>query len=121
MLILVRLFGIVMVAFGVIYLISPQATKKYMAFWTKGRRIYTGGGLSILIGIILLLAASQCRLVWFVILIGIWALIKGIVLLVLGPEKLKSRINWWTERPVGVLRLLSLLVLAIGVLLIYSA
>ena len=121
MVILVKLFGIVMVVFGVIYLISPDVMKKYIAFWAKGKRIYAGGILSILIGIIFFLAASQCKLVWFVILISIVSLIKGIVLLALGPEKWTSKINWWIARPPAIIRLLSLVAIAFGILLIYSA
>lgn len=121
MVILVRLFGILIVALGIIFLAVPDAMKKYIAFWAKGKRIYTGGILSIVIGIIFLLAASQCKLVWFVVVMGIWALIKGIVLLTLGPEKWLSYINWWTVRPPAALRVLSLVAIALGILLVYSA
>lgn len=121
MLILVKLFGIVLVALGVIFLINPEVIKKYAAFWTKGKRIYMGGILSLLIGIIFLLVASQTRLTWFVALFGILALIKGILLFVLGPAKIIAMINWWQARPPLVLRLYAFLVLALGVLLIYSA
>ena len=121
MAILVKLLGIVIMAFGVIYLISPDVTKKYMTFWTKGKRIYAGGSLSFLIGIILLLAASQCRVAWYVALIGIVSLIKGIALVALGPEKCSAKIDWWTAKPPAVLRLLGLFALALGALLIYSS
>lgn len=121
MLILVRLFGIVTVVFGLIYLVRPHALKPYLAFWTKGRRVYIGGVLSILIGIIMLLAASRCRLAWFVVLIGICALIKGIPLLAFKRGKLTSYINWWVTRSLTFLRLVALITIAIGALLIYSA
>ncbi len=120
MVILVKLLGIVIVVFGVIHLVSPDLTKRYMGFWIKGKRGYAGGCLSILIGIILLFAASQCRLAWFVALFGILALVKGFVLFVLGPERLTSTINWWRARPPVAQRLLGLLKLALGALLIYS-
>lgn len=118
--ILVKLFGIIMVAFGGIFLTSPEVIKKYMIFWTKGRRVYAGGGLSILVGIVLLLAAFQCRVAWFVTIIGIWALIKGILLFILGPERFTSIINWWAARSPVVLRIIALLVLIFGALFIYS-
>lgn len=121
MVILVRVLGILIAAVGIIFLINPNAMKKYIAFWVKGKRLYKGGILSILIGIILLLASPQCKLVWFVVLIGIWSLIKGVILLALGPEKWASTINWWTTRPPVALRLLSLVAIAFGILLIYSA
>lgn len=121
MIVLVKLFGIVVVVFGVIFLLKPDVIRPYMDFWTKGKRIYTAAVLNLIIGIILLLAASQCRLAWLIALIGIWGIIKGVILFVLGPEKLKSRIEWWKGRPVGILRLAALLCLAIGALIIYAA
>lgn len=121
MVILVKLLGIITVVFGVTFLMRPEVIKKYMAFWTKGKRVYTGGSLSILIGIILLFAASQCGVVWFVTVIGIWGLIKGIILFILGPKKVISMINWWIARPPAVLRILALLTLSIGTLLVCSA
>ena len=80
-----------------------------------------GGALSLLIGIILLLAAPQCRISWFVALFGILGLIKGIALLVIKPEKAISMINWWVERPVGFLRVHALFAFVVGALLIYCA
>jgi len=121
MLIFVRLLGIVVVVLGVIFLISPDAIKKYMDFWAKGKRIYPGGVLTFLIAIILLLAASEARLTWFVALLGILSLIKGILLFVLGPAKIILMINWWRTRSPLFLRLYALFALALGVLLIYSA
>ena len=121
MVILVKLFAIAIVVLGVVFLLSPKAIKQYMNFWAKGKNYYLAGILSILFSIVFLLAASQCKLPLVVAVLGIWSLIKGIVILVRGPEKLKSMIDWWMKRPIGVLRLTGFLALAIGVLLIYSA
>ena len=121
MVILVKLFAIAMVVLGVVFLLSPKALKQYLNFWAKRKNFYLAGILSILFSVVFLLAASQCRLPWVVAVLGIWALIKGIVILVRGPEGLKSMVDWWMKRPIGVLRLTGLLALAIGVLLSYSA
>ena len=118
---LVKSLGIVIVVFGVIYLLNPNIMKAYMAFWKKGKRLYMGAALSLLIGIILLVAASQCVVSWFVALFGILGLIKGIVLFVLKPEKAISMLNWWAERPVAFLRVHALFALVVGMLLIYCA
>ena len=121
MVILVKLLGIIIVIFGVVYLFNPNIIKPYMAFWRRGKRLRMGAGLSLLIGVIFLLAASQCRLSWFVALFGILGLIKGVVLFVIKPEKAILMINWWAERPVGFLRGHALFALVVGALLIYCA
>ncbi len=121
MLIWVRLIGIIILGFGIVFLISPRQYKAYISFWTKKGRIRTGAGLSILVSIIMLLAASQCRVSWFVALMGILALIKGIIILTIEPKKLISKMEWWMTKPPATLRLLSVVALAMGILLIYAA
>ena len=121
MLILVRLIGIVVIGMGIIFLINPKLYKQYIAFWEKGRRLYIGGILGILLGVILLLAASQCRLVGVIVTLGIITLAKGILILALGPERMKSMLRWWQRRPLLVLRLLTPIAIAVGALLLYSA
>lgn len=117
---LVKLIGIVVLVGGVVYLLKPDAIKQYIAFWTKGKRISIGAGLSLLFGIILLRAASECVVSWVVTTFGVLAIIKGLVLFVLGPEKAVSKLKWWRERPDSTLRLIGIIALAIGALLIYS-
>lgn len=121
MVILVKLLGIVIAVFGVVYLLNPNIIKPYITFWKRGKRLYMGGTLSLLIGIILLLAAPQCRISWFISAFGILALVKGVVLLLIKQEKAMSMINWWAERPVGFLRGHALFAFAVGALLIYCA
>ena len=117
----VRVFGILIAVFGVFYILNPNIIKPYMAFWKTGKRLYIGGLLSLLIGTFLLLAASQCRVSWFVALFGILGLVKGIVLSLVGQEKAVSMLDWWGERPVTFLRVHALFAIAIGALLIYCA
>ncbi|MEA3328864.1 MAG: hypothetical protein U9Q08_03950 [Candidatus Omnitrophota bacterium] len=118
--IVIKLFGIAMVSAGVVFLIIPDAIKKYLTYWTKAKRVYTGAGLSVLAGIIFLLVASQCKLAWFVALLGIWAIVKGIILFVLGPKKFTSKVNWCLSKPPGVLRMMAVLALVIGTMLVCS-
>ena len=121
MILLIKLLGIAILVLGVTYLLSPDTMKQYAAFWTRGKRMHTGAALSTLIGIILLLAASQCAVSWIIALFGIMSIIKGIVLFVLGPEKAKARLTRWAEKPIAVLRMFAVLAIIIGALLIYAA
>ena len=121
MVMLVKVFGMVILAFGVYYLLNPNIIKPYVAFWKKGKRLYMGGALSLLIGIIFLLAARQCEVTWFVALLGIMALIKAIALFIMRREKVMAMMNWWVERPVTFLRVHALFAIAFGALLILSA
>ena len=120
MLILVKLIGIVIVVMGITFLLSPKQLRQLLAFLGQGKRLYGVGILRLLFGVILLLAASQCRLVGVVLTLGILFLIGGILIFVLGLERLKSILNRWDKKSPLTLRLLGLIPLAFGALLLYS-
>ncbi|RLC35390.1 MAG: hypothetical protein DRZ76_00210 [Candidatus Nealsonbacteria bacterium] len=121
MVVIVKLLGLIIAALVICLIIKPQLVSKWMDFWKKGKNMYLGGLISLIIGTILLLAASQCKLTWIVVLVGILSLIKGILLFVLKPAKIELWMNWWISKPVIIIRLALLFNLGIGLLLIYSA
>ena len=120
MLILVRLVGIILAAMGIVFLLSPKRMRQWMVFCEKGVRPYMMGALRILVGILFLLAASQSRVVWVIVTIGILVLLGSITIFILGLERVKSMLRWSQARSLPVLRLIALLAIAIGVLILYS-
>ena len=60
-------------------------------------------------------------MVGVILVLGILGLVKGIVILTLGQEKMKSMLKWWQGRSLLVLRLIALIAIAFGALLLYSA
>lgn len=121
MLILVRIISILIIFIGIIFLLNPKLLKRVISFYAQGKKLYIIAILRFVIGIILLLTASQCKLVGVVITLGILFLIGGVIIFAFRLEKLKSILNWWKERPTMVLHLKSLIPLGIGALLLYSA
>lgn len=119
--ILVKLFGVVMVVMGIIFFISPKAFKQYISYWKQEKRLRIGGVAAIIFGIVFLIAASQCRLVWLITVLGIWSIVKGVLLLTIGQKKIYTYLDWWLSKPISATRFLGLFVLAFGVLVIYSA
>ena len=118
---LVTLIGVLMVALGAVYLVKPQLMKKILKFWVSPGRLYLGGVLNVLIGIIFLSAASECNAYWFILLMGILALAKGILAFVFGAKKIKEIADQIAKKPVKTLRLLAIIALVLGVMIIYSA
>ena len=89
MLILVNLVGLIIVIEGAIFLISPKKMKNLIAFLQKDKRIGLGGAISIVIGVVFLMAASSCQLPIVMFIMGILSLVKGIYILT-SKEKVKS-------------------------------
>ena len=120
MLALVKLIAILIIAIGIVFLLNPKVLKQYAAFWTQGKRIYMGGILNLLFGVLFLSAASQCRSGGVIIAMGIISLIKGIMIFICGPEKMKAMLSSWSQKRPAAARLMALVAIGIGALLLYS-
>lgn len=121
MIMLVKGIGILIACMGIIIFLSPQVTKRMLAFWRKGKRLYTGGVVRVLFGLIFLSAASQARVPVVMAGLGILSLAAGILIFILGLERMKVLLGWWDKRPASFVRLMGLLVSAFGALIFSCA
>jgi len=121
MVILVRLFGILIMLIGLLFTINPEFLKQYMSFWNNEKRLKIGGAGAILCGAIFLVAAPECRIVWLITILGIWSVIKGVLLFTISPERIYAYLDWWKGTSVLATRILGIIAIAIGALFIYSA
>ena len=117
---LVIFIGVVIGFMGIVFLVDPNRKKRFIASCSQGKRMYGIGVLRLFVGILLLLAASQCEFPLFVALIGVLAIIGSILVFSMKLEKTRSILNWWGQRPLLILRVLSIIVMIIGILLIRS-
>lgn len=120
MLVLVKLIAMLIIGIGVIFLLNPKTLKQYADFWVQGKRIYMGGILNLLFGVLFLSVASQCRLVGVIITMGVISLVKGTMIFICGPEKMKAVLDWWAKKRLAAARLMALVAIGIGALLLYS-
>lgn len=121
MVILVKIIGIIITVMGVAILLNPKIARGMMAFWRQGKRIYLGGLIRILLGILFLASASGARLPQVIFVLGVLALLGGLLIFILGPKKTGAVFEWWDKKPEYLLRLLSLVVITFGALIVYSA
>ena len=121
MVILVELIGIIIVGFGIAYFVNPKIVKIYGALCANKKRTQAAAGVNVVFGVLLLLAASQCAVPWFVVLMGIISLAKGIYIFAIGPKGLALKLDWWLKRPPAAVRLYAVIAIVVGAFLIFSA
>jgi uncharacterized protein YjeT (DUF2065 family) len=95
--------------------------KRLMEFFKQGRRMYFAALLRLAFAIVFLLAARQCRFFWVIFAFGVLFIISGLLIFILGLERVKSYISWWQRQPLVLLRIMALIGFAIGAIIIYSA
>ena len=119
--IIIRGLGIVIVVVGIVYLLRPDVMKWLMGFFKQGKRIYFAGLIRLALAVIFLLGARECKHFWVIFAFGILFLIGGVLIFILGPEKLRRILDWYQKQSVLLLRVLAVIALAIGAIIIYSA
>ena len=122
MAIAVKIIGIIFVFLAVVYLMKPAVMRGLMKFFGQGKRMYFAALIRFILAVIFLLAAGEHnRHAWVIIAFGIVFMISGVLIFILGIEKVKSIIGWWQRQSTALLRALAVITLAMGAVIIYCA
>jgi len=121
MVIVIKSLGIVFALIGVGYLLRPGIIKWLMGFFKKGKRIYFAGLLRFALAVVFLVAARECRYPWVIFASGIIFLTGGLLIFLLGPEKIRRILDWYHEQPMLNFRVIAAIVLLFGAVIIFSA
>lgn len=113
--------AVLFLAVGCVNAASPSILKGLIGFIKGGKkRVYIGGVIRIVIGGLLLWASSKASVVLVPIIIGAIVVISGILVFVLGAQKIHSFVEWWEKLPEYKRRFLPLITAVLGLLLLYS-
>jgi len=119
--IVIKSLGMLFALMGIAYLLRPDIIKRLMGFFKKGKRIYFAGLIRFALAIVFFVAARECIYPWIIFASGIIFLIGGLLIFMLGPEKIRRILNWYQEQPTLIFRVIALVVLAFGAIIIFSA
>ena len=119
--IIIKSLGLLFTLMGIAYLLRPDIIKRFMAFFKKGKRIYFAGLIRFALAVVFFVAARECRYFWIIFASGMIFLTGGLLIFLLGPEKIRRILDWYEKQPTLIFRVIALVVLAFGVIIIFSA
>jgi uncharacterized protein YjeT (DUF2065 family) len=119
--IVIKSLGMLFSLMGIVYLLRPEIIKKLMAFFKKGKRIYFSGLVRFVLAVVFFLGARECRSFWIIFVSGVIFLGGGLLIFLLGPEKIRRILDWYRDQPTLIFRIIAGIVLAFGVIIILSA
>jgi len=119
--IVIKSLGILFALIGILYLLRPDIIKRLMEFFKKGKRIYLAGLIRFALAVVFLLGAGECDQKWVIAAFGILFLMGGLLIFMLGPEKIRRILDWYQNQSTLIFRVIALIVLAVGAIIIYSA
>ena len=118
---LIALIGTFLILVGAVVLIAPQLLRQTVQVFLDRRWMPVASIVRIILGLACILGADSTRVPAFVLGFGILILLSGIAIPVLGFERIARLANFWLERPTSVIRLWSLVVIALGSALVWAA
>ncbi len=119
--IIIKIIGVTFILLGIGFMLKPQAIKWMMKFMKQGKRIYLAGLLRFALAIVFLLGAEQARKKWVIAALGIIFLLGGLLIFVLGPEKIRRMFDWYEKQSNLLFRFLAVVVIALGAVVIFAA
>ena len=117
----IKVIGTVIVCIGLVYLVKPAVLKATMRFFSKGSRMYLAALVRFALAIVFFMGARHCGIRWIIVMFGLIFLLSGLLIFMLGLNKAKDIIRWYLEQPLVLLRIVAVIVLAVGLIIVYAA
>jgi uncharacterized protein YjeT (DUF2065 family) len=119
--IVIKGIGIAFVLIGFVFIVRPDIMKWLMNFVKRGKRVYFAALLRFVLAVIFLLGASQCTHKWVIAAFGILFLLAGLLIFVLGPEKIRRILDWYDNQSLIIFRIIAVIPMVLGAIVIFSA
>ncbi|MFH1799052.1 MAG: hypothetical protein ABH844_06955 [Candidatus Omnitrophota bacterium] len=117
MILLVKLVSIVVIVYGCFLFLRPKMLGEIIAYIKEGKRVYACNAIKAVIGVLLMLASSRCRIPWIVLFIGALMTFSGLAVFVIKKQvvmKIIEKGETWAAKHA---RLIGISGLIVGVLL----
>jgi len=102
---------------GIVGVVSPAGLKKFYGVFKPVRWLAI---LPLIAGVLFLWAAPASSLNWFIRLLGIIGLIKGLFLLLCPTSMIKAVLDDWSNQSLRTYRLMGIFILLLAELVIFS-
>jgi uncharacterized protein YjeT (DUF2065 family) len=113
--------GAVITCMGLLYLIRPDILKNIMKFFSVGSRLYFAALLRFALAIVFFFGARECDVTWVIVSFGVIFLLSGLLIFMLGLKRAREIISWYLEQQDFIFRILSIIVLGVGLIIVYAA
>lgn len=119
---LVAFFGALIALLGATGVVSPPTLLGWVdAIWRSSRGVWGVVALRIGLGVLLVLAAPECRYPTAIRVLGVISIVAAALVPVVGLERVHALVKWWAERPPLAIRAWACVAIAFGGFLIHAA
>ena len=117
----VKIVGIILICTGLLHLLKPGVGRSLMRFFAQGKRLYVGGIIRLVLAVLFLLSATECKYPWIIGAFGMVFLFGALIIFLAGPARLKPMLTWFQGRSLVWGRIVGGIVLLLGGIIVYAA
>jgi hypothetical protein len=117
---LVVLFGLIIIAVGIVAIVWPEQSFAVVLHWPAEVLLFVAVAVRVVLGVVLILAAPHCRFPKTMYVLGVVYLIGALVIGLLGTSRLQSLGQWWFHQPPMFLQFAYAAVVILGAFLVYA-
>lgn len=121
MVILVKIFSIVVMLYGAFLILRPETLKKVFKSMRDKYNFYIAGASKAVAGLVLILAASDCRVPWVIMFFGSLSLFGGILAFVIRIRLITELFDWMEQQPPRFTHYVGAIALLIGIIMALAA
>lgn len=114
---LLGVFTLLMGAWGILV---PARLADFVTRFGSQSGLWIAAGIRLVFGLALWFAAPASRAPLLLQVLGVLALVAALVLPLLGVERFKRLIDWWTALSPNAMRLNSLFAVAVGATILWA-
>ena len=119
MTIFVLTISLIVLGLGAIGLLAPRRLVNFVLWFDNLRGLYVAAAFRIIFGLALIYIAKVTQWPEFLQILGLFTLVAGFALLLLGLERFHKIVAWWCGQDLGMLRIWSFFALLLGGFLVY--
>lgn len=117
MTIVVVLVGALIALTGLAVIIAPSMLKKALWALIESDRFYLIAITRVVLGVLFLLAAGQTNSPLFVRIVGVFMILAGLLIPVMGKTRVRAFAEWWLKKGDGMLRVWGVMAALFGLVL----
>jgi hypothetical protein len=113
-------FSILVAALGMVGLVLPSKLLQLEEYFRKPPARYVASAIRLLMGAALFFAAQASRVPGVLLALGVFIFVAGVITLLLGPERFRKLVDWWSAHGPRFARVWAALALVLGLFLTYA-
>lgn len=118
---LVAGIAVLLTAISALGVVAPERLVAIVTGWPPDTRLYVAVGTRLVIGLVFLAGASECRRPAVIYGVGVLALAAALLLVFLGEPRVEALIGWWSQQPALTIRAWCAFAALLSAFVLYAA